>query len=81
MRNLQGGSSVSEETYSELKEQLAEALREKLIIESQRNAVINALEDVVDLIESCTITEVPYGYRKTLAQAKDTLSSLQHPRK
>lgn len=72
---------MNEETYLELKEQLAEALREKLIIENQRNAAINALEDAVDLIESCTITEVPYGYRQTLAQAKDTLSTLQHPRK
>jgi sugar-specific transcriptional regulator TrmB len=71
---------MSEETYDELKEQLAEALREKLIIERQRNAVINALQDVMDAIENCAITEVPHGYGKVMDQAKETLETLQRPR-
>jgi phosphoenolpyruvate carboxylase len=70
---------MSEEIYDELRAQLTEALREKLIIENQRNAVIDALENALDLIDTCTITEVPYGFRKTLSQAKEVLATLQPP--
>jgi hypothetical protein len=36
-----------------------------------------ALEDAIDLIESCTITEVPYGFSKTLSRVKEVLSAIQ----
>jgi hypothetical protein len=68
---------MSDESYKELTEQLAEVLREKLKVENQRNTAVAALDDVIALLEDCTITETPYGYRKTLSQAKEVLSTLQ----